>query len=495
MGCLQDFRSRYVTWGNGWFLSWNFIALAFILVPIWWTAPHGMDIDVADMQKEFPSIGFAIRNSQHQACLNSQKDTKHKATVKNVEDCLAAHMNKDDSDVKINLDDFYAKNFSVYEEGVAVKDQVSFASVWHYYTTLYEYHVNYQLYQRYRSDLCGVSDCTPGKPFNVVLKHDSLDKLKQLYPDAIRNDEVGIFVKTYNYSVYETDMLSFQMHLKQEQMAHPFMFKDSDNNYHVFKVDLRYYKLDMTSAAQDATISDHALSELLQARVNQFGNVTYLSQWEADVYKIKSADTIVFQTSAGKKKSVVFSASTTYSVPETCMLCNKKPNPSTPFMPVYTDTRRLNTDAPEYLESPDKCLKAYNDSSITGAINAVWHFVLLMFVILGFLNTSEQDANTQIITKLVLIALFLNAGLIRLWTYGSVWNCRYVDGFAWRNQLFAGLLFGWGLLVLGIEIARHMNGRRTQGYANPGSEGGEPLVEAKTGFVNQPAQAYMFRIA
>jgi len=502
MGWWESIKSLLFN-SVAWFLLWNVLGLFFIILPYSLTQPSNVNINVAEMKKTFPAIGFAIRNADYQACLNNHKDTKtHSIELKKKDACRKEHMEKKDTDAKISLADFYERDFSVFEDEVEVKNQMLFASVWHYYTTLHEYRVKYQGYRRYEQDLCDAKNCLTSAPFHVTVKEDTLKNLQTSYPDATRNDELGIFVETYNDLLYEADLPAFGLEQPSAGTPYDVIYKGSDEKYKVFKVDVGYYELSVSNAAKDAQVTNTSLSKLLISRMNKFHNVTYLSQWEYDVSGLKAGNTVVFATFEGVKKSITFSTVKTYNAPHTCMTCKKIRNPSTPFLPIDFKTNKLHKDGAEYLASPDVCLKASSDSLITGVINTVWHVVLLLLLSWAFslVKTGTDNISTKASARFTLIALFLNAGLIRLWTYSSVWNCKYVTGVAGINQGFGAALFVWGLVVLVVELYKTFIKKR---YSRLPSEtpAQTTQVTATIGTTaqgqtptSQGVSAYMFRV-
>ena len=420
--------------------------------------------------------------------------------------CRNEHSEKEwDKIDSLSLNAFTDGAFSFFENRKRDDEQKYWASVWHYYTTFHEYNVKYTGYRRYEKDLCSATNNECKQEMVLPVTTKSLKKEDALKMEAesgyMRNDQLGFFLQTYGKDLSQSDITAFGGHDTK------ILYLNPDNEYMITTLDTVFWEVVISDAASTAAVTNKEAGYLLNNRTKDT-NKAYMSAWEADVYGVPLRKEIVFESADGKtRKKATFTTltneTTQYIFPLTCTHCYTKLNPATPFMPV-DDIGALKTGDDAVALSPATCKEAASDIMYTNIINTVWHVVLLASVYLGFLYNKKVPAEYKEAIQLPLYALFLNAGLVHIVNVSTVWKCQFVKNWLpWYLItsvfcFFFGLVFYFGVFIwpyLKSCFKMCRNRVDTEGYVNPPSEGGEPLVDATTGFVNQPGQSYMFRVA
>lgn len=415
-----------------WLVLWNLVALLAIVIPLFAGDAYNAPMDIAKMRETFPAIGVAVKTKQWNDCLNDKKD-KTSLTTKDADKktCRENNLDKQKDDITgISLGTFVSDEFSIYEDGKKVDEQRKVASVWHYYTTFREYAVKYTGYLLYEKDLCE-NTCIKEKVLEVTVKNSTLEDHNANYPNVHRMDEIGIFLDTYKHKVSESDIYAFTNGMEaSDAAAKPFLFKAPDGHYKVVKFDQVFYEFSITEAAEGAVVTD-TVNELVHDLLNSraAGGKTYLSQWEADVFDVKKDVEFVWVDKMGVKVKSTFDTSTNKMIDATCVTCPTYKNPSTPFMPVLSDGT-LNKEASSYTSSPQTCKKAVDDIRNTNAINAIWHVILLIFVLFGFMRRETASREVKGLAKLLLLLFLFNTGIVNLTSTVGVWNCDYVKDFS-----------------------------------------------------------------
>lgn len=437
-----------------WLVVWNVVALLAIVIPLGTGAAYNAPMDIAKMRETFPAIGVAVKTKQWNDCLNDKKDKESFTTKEELKKtCRQDNLDKQKDDIAwISLGTFVDDDFSIYEDGKKADEQREVASVWHYYTTFREYAVKYTGYHRYEKGLCD-DTCIKEKMLDVTVKNGTLEDHNKNYAGADRMDEIGIFLDTYKHKVFESDIYAFTNGMSAEHAAaKPFLYRAADGHYKVVKFDQVFYEFSVTSAAQNAVVTDTVdilVHDLLNSRTAD--GKTYLSQWEADVYNVVKNTDFVFVDKTGAKVKANFTTGSHKTIDPTCVTCPTYKNPSTPFMPVLFNGT-LDKDASSYTLSPQTCKKAADDIRNTNAINTAWHVILLSFVLFGFMWKDTASREVKGLAKLLLILFFVNTAIINLTNIIAVWDCDYVKDFQFQHLVSSIVLLVWGFVIGCYEI-------------------------------------------
>ena len=493
---------------NAVFFGLNVLALVLFCAPIF-HGPWRAEVDLHHMRKTFPGIEVAVKTKHFNDCLNEYKDKSNEVTAKQVTECRDDHYEKTGDNVSsLVLNTFTDGAFSFFQPGKGNDEQIYWASVWHYYTTFYEYTVKYTGYRRYEKDLCNSNECKSEQIIPQTTK--SLTKEEALEKESksgyVRNDQLGFFLQTYGKDLSMSDIMAFGGHDSK------IIFLHTNNEYMVTTLQTVFYQVDISAAASGAKVTNKEAGYILNNRTND-QNKAYMSAWEADVYGVPHRKEIVFDSADGKtQKKATFTTlanETSQHVFETtCTLCYTKLNPATPFMPVDNKGGLQKGDDAVAL-SPATCKEAASDIMYTNIINTLWHVVLLLSVYFGFLYNKTQSDDYKEAIQLPLFALFMNAGLVNIVNVSTVWKCQFVKNWLpWYLTtsvflFFLGVIFYFGVFILpmikkalklclgekGFELGEL---KKQNPLPNP-----SPPATGELGFTptTQTASTYMFRVA
>jgi hypothetical protein len=434
---------------TGVFYGLNAIAFILFFVPIF-NGPFLAQVDLEHMRKTFPGIEVAVKAKHFNDCLNKKADSKtHNVTEEEATECRDKNYEITGNNVNsLNLNEFTDGAFSFFEPGKEEEKQRLFASVWHYYTTFYEYSVKYTGYRRYEEDLCNraKNECILQSVYTVSMKKltkkTAIDWGKKA--QYMRNDQLGFFLDTYDNKLSANDVAAFG-----GEDAN-IIFLNSNNEYMLTKFDMQFRTVPINAASSDAPVTNQAAGDLLIRRVDS-GNSAYMSVWDAEVYNVSARQEFVFLDKDGTtRKKATFSTlaneSTTYQVAQLCTQCKTKQNPATPFMPVDNEGKlQTGDDAPAL--SPATCKEAASDIMYTNIVNTLWHVVLLAIAFFGHLKKADLPDEWKEVVQYPLYALFLNAGIVNLINVTTVWKCQCVK--AWLEWYLTTSIF---LFVIGLNF-------------------------------------------
>jgi hypothetical protein len=397
--------------------------------------PWLAQVDLEQMRKTFPGIEVAVKTKHLNDCLNSKADSKtHNVTEEELTDCRDKNYERTGNDVNsLTVNSFTDGAFSFFEPGKEEDKQKLFASVWHYYTTFYEYSVKYTGYRRYEEDLCSQAkgECILQTVYPVSMKKLTKKTAIAWGKNAqyIRNDQLGFFLDTYENKLSANDVAAFG------GVDVNIIFLNSNNEYMLTKFDLQFRTVTINAALSNAPVTNQAAGDLLISRMNS-ANRAYMSVWEAEVYNVSARQEFVFLDKDGMtRKKATFSTlaneSTTYEPTLSCTQCITKQNPATPFMPVDNEGKLVTGDDTPAL-SPATCKEAASDIMYTNIVNTLWHVVLLAIASFGHLKNSNLSNDWKEVVQYPLYALFLNAGIVNLINVTTVWKCQFVkDWLRW----------------------------------------------------------------
>ena len=496
---------------NAVFFGLNVLALIAFFAPIF-HGPWAAQVDLHHMRKTFPGIEVAVKAKHFNDCLNENKDESNEVTAKQVTKCRDDHYEKTGDDVSsLVLNTFTDGAFSLFQPGKKNDEQIYWASVWHYYTTFYEYTVKYTGYRRYEKDLCDPTNSDECKSEEIIpqttkslTKEEALEKESE--SGYVRNDQLGFFLQTYGKDLSMSDIMAFGGH------GSKIIFLHTNNEYMVTTLQTLFYQVDISAAALGAKVTNKEAGYILNNRTND-QNKAYMSAWEADVYGVPQRKEIVFDSADGKtRKKATFTTlaneTSQHVFAKTCTQCYTKLNPATPFMPV-DNTGGLQKGDDAVALSPATCKEAASDIMYTNIINTLWHVVLLLSVYFGFLyNKTDSDDYKEAI-QLPLFALFLNAGLVNIVNVSTVWKCQFVKNWLqWYLTTsvflcFFGVIFYFGVFILPMikKALKSCGGKKGYQRGELNEQNAVPNatlpVNADLGFAQTPQSAgnYMFRVA